>query len=89
MRFSPNMCVFLRPLTTPFYHLLMVTKVLAEGKGIIARRCLKKAGVQSCDPTCLCGHADKRTETAHKAEFKEGGVGTGGEKFPATRLDGF
>ncbi|NOR04749.1 MAG: hypothetical protein GQ575_00375 [Deltaproteobacteria bacterium] len=42
---------------------MMVTKVLAEGKrlrlamasqeGIIARWCLKEAGVQSCEPTCL------------------------------------
>jgi hypothetical protein len=68
---------------------MMVAKVLAEGKGIIARWCLEEAGVQSCEPTCLCGHTDKRTETAYKAEFKEGGVGAGGEKFPVTRLDGF
>jgi len=31
----------------------MVAKVLAEGKGIIARWCLKEAGVQSYEPTCL------------------------------------
>ena len=52
-------------------------------------RQVKEAEVQSCDPTCLCRHADKRTETAHKAAFKEDGVGTEGEKSQATRLDGF
>jgi len=31
----------------PVPYLIMVTKVLAEGKGIIARWCLKEAGVQS------------------------------------------
>jgi hypothetical protein len=30
---------------------MMVAKVLAEGKGIIARWCLKEAGVQSYEPT--------------------------------------
>ena len=30
---------------------MMVTKVLAEGKGIIARWCLKEAGVQSYEPS--------------------------------------
>ena len=29
----------------------MVMKGLAEGKGVTVRRCLKEAGVQSCEPS--------------------------------------
>jgi len=35
----------------PRYSLLRITKVLAEGKGITVRWCLKEAGVQSCELT--------------------------------------
>ncbi len=35
----------------PRYHDFMVAKVLAEGKGVIARWCLKEVGVQSYEPT--------------------------------------
>jgi hypothetical protein len=35
---------------TPLHHFMMVAKVLAEGKGIIARCHLKEAGVQSYEP---------------------------------------
>jgi len=31
-----------------------------EVVSLSAERQVKEAGVQSCDPTCLCGHADKR-----------------------------
>ena len=35
----------------PVNGLITLTKVLAEGKGIVARRCLKEARVQSYEPT--------------------------------------
>jgi hypothetical protein len=35
----------------PVNVLNILTKILAEGKGIFARRCLKEARVQSCEPT--------------------------------------
>jgi len=43
----------------PRYYDSMVAKVLAEGKGIIARWCLKEAGVQSCELTCLRADAQE------------------------------
>jgi len=35
----------------PVNALITLTKVLAEGKGIVVRRCLKEARVQSYEPT--------------------------------------
>jgi hypothetical protein len=46
----------------------MVTKVLAEGKGVIARWGLKEAGVQSCEPTCLRPMHRHADEMSYKAE---------------------
>jgi hypothetical protein len=40
---------------------MMVAKVLAEGKGVIVRWCLKEAGVQR--------YESRRTEMAYKAQF--------------------
>jgi hypothetical protein len=42
----------------PVNVLITLTKVLAEGKGIVVRRCLQEAGVQSYEPTnrnCIQG----------------------------------
>ncbi len=33
------------------YLISRIAKVLAEGKGVAARRGLKEAGVQNCEPT--------------------------------------
>jgi len=41
---------------------MMVTKVLAEGKDIIARWRLKEARVQSYEPTCLRADAQENEQ---------------------------
>jgi len=35
----------------PVNMLNILTKVLAEGKGVVVRRCLKEAGAQTYEPT--------------------------------------
>jgi len=35
----------------PLNMLNILTKVLAEGKGVVVRRCLKEAGAQTYEPT--------------------------------------
>jgi len=57
---------------------MMVSKVPAEGKGVIVRYRLEEAGVQSCETTCLRADAQAGPLTMK--------YGAGGEKSLATRL---
>ena len=53
----------------------------------------RQPGVQSYEPICLCGHADRRTETAYKAKFpgelaQHNEAQGSGDMVNAVRLEG-
>ena len=64
----------------PVNGMKILTEVLAEGKGISVRRCLKEAGVQSYELELVLS-LPKETETAYKATSK-------GKVAPHTKAPG-
>jgi len=71
---------------------MMVTKVLAEGKGIIARWCLKETGAQSYEPSLShrltrSGRCqDQLLPDSEENMTKQKEADRGGGKPPLTRL---
>ena len=52
----------------PVNMLNILTKILAEDKGTVVRRCLKEVRVQNYEPTCLraCLSEDARSHAMHR-----------------------